>query len=56
MITTLELSEHSVSVAKYIKAPTTDAKRLEKTLLPPTRELIHSEGIIPGMFVVVSRP
>ena len=38
----------SVSVAKYMNAPETAANRLEATELPPTRLLIHSDGIIPS--------
>ena len=37
----------SVSVAKYINAATTEAKKFAKRLLPPTRVTIHSLGIIP---------
>ena len=38
----------SVSVAKYIKAPTTEANRLAHNELPPTRLLTHCEGISPS--------
>src|SRR4030043_87717 len=39
----------SVRVAKYMKAPTTDAKKFEKTEFPPTRADIHSFGITPAI-------
>src|SRR4030065_2141693 len=39
----------SVRVAKYIKAPTIEAKKLEKTEFPPTRADIHSFGITPAI-------
>ena len=35
----------SVSVAKYMNAPDTEANRLAPIELPPTRLLIHDEGI-----------
>ena len=35
----------SVSVAKYIKAPATEANRLAQTELPPRRDWIHCPGI-----------
>jgi len=38
----------SVRVAKYIKAPTTEANRTEPNELPPTKLLIHSDGIKPS--------
>jgi len=41
----------SVNVAKYIKAPTIDTKKLENTELPPTRFAIHSFGITPAIAV-----
>jgi hypothetical protein len=37
----------SVRVAKYMNAPTTEANRLAHNELPPTRPLIHDEGIRP---------
>ena len=37
----------SVKVAKYIKAPVTEAKKLAKKPFPPTAVAIHLEGIIP---------
>ena len=37
----------SVSVAKYMKAPTIDAKKLAKNELPPTSIDIHSLGTMP---------
>ena len=37
----------SVKVAKYINAPTIEAKKFEKIELPPTKSIIHSFGIIP---------
>lgn len=39
----------SVSVAKYIKAPTTEAKKFENKELPPTSQTIQSLGIMPGI-------
>ncbi len=42
----------SVKVAKYMNAPTIDAKRLENNELPPTNGETHSLGIIPGMLVL----
>jgi len=42
----------SVSVAKYIKAPTIEAKKLEKTEFPPTKPATHSFGTIPGIAVL----
>ena len=41
----------SVRVAKYMNAPTMDAKKLAKTEFPPTRSLIHELGIIPAICV-----
>ena len=38
----------SVRVAKYMKAPTTDAKRFDCRELPPTARLTHAEGINPS--------
>ena len=38
----------SVSVAKYIKAPLIDAKRLAQIEFPPTSFTIHSDGIKPS--------
>ncbi len=38
----------SVKVAKYMKAPTTAAKKLAPTELPPTSLAIHSEGMSPS--------
>ena len=37
----------SVKVAKYINAPTIEAKKLAPRELPPTAFFIISEGIIP---------
>lgn len=39
----------SVRVAKYMNAPTIDAKKFENTELPPTIHSIHSLGITPAM-------
>ena len=41
----------SVNVAKYIKAPTIEAKKFENNEFPPTRFEIHSFGIIPAIAV-----
>ena len=38
----------SVSVAKYMKAPTTDANRFARSVLPPTRLDTHSDGMRPS--------
>ena len=38
----------SVSVAKYMKAPATDAMKLANRELPPTSELTHTEGMTPS--------
>lgn len=38
----------SVKVAKYINAPTIEAKKFENKLFPPTRVAIHFDGIIPS--------
>src|SRR4030042_5679968 len=39
----------SVSVAKYMKAPTIEAKKLENKELPPTKPEIHWLGITPAI-------
>ncbi len=41
----------SVSVAKYMNAPTMDAKKFEKSEFPPTKFATHSFGMIPAIAV-----
>ncbi|MPN25980.1 hypothetical protein SDC9_173402 [bioreactor metagenome] len=41
----------SVRVAKYMKAPTTLAQKLDHTVLPPTAHSIHEFGTTPGIEV-----
>jgi len=38
----------SVRVAKYMKAPATEANRFDKMEFPPTAEFTHSDGMSPS--------